>query len=180
MQITTTTSNKQTVTLNITDNSDPLFLYIMEMSETEFHVVKQEQSLLVEFQQFPMKLYEMIESSAPNQIPNANSKFDDVNLNFNKSMVTNYVCILHHTTPTDGLLIIQEITQFRQLNHLILRVKAANDILLKKYLSNLVKDYKIKSENLQKENSDLIENLENTTNNLKNCKDDLLFINEKK
>lgn len=165
--------------MNITDNSDPLFLYLMEISETEFHSIKQEQSLLIEFQQFPSKFYEMLEMSSI--IPNPqNSKFDDVNLNFNKSIATNYVCILHHTNPTDALLIIQEITQFRQLNHLILRVKAANDNLLKKYLSGLAKDFKTKFENLVKENSELAENYENCSNNLKNCRDELLFINEKK
>lgn len=151
----------------------------MEISETEFHSIKQEQSLLIEFQQFPSKFFEMLEMSCiiPN---NQNSKFDDVNINFNKSIATNYVCILHYTNPTDALLIIQEITQFRQLNHLILRVKAANDNLLKKYLSVLAKDFKSKYENLVKENSELSENYENNNNNLKNCRDELLFINEKK
>lgn len=153
----------------------------MEISETEFHSIKQEQSLLIEFQQFPSKFYEMLElsSNMPNNNPQ-NSKFDDVNLNFNKSMAANYVCILHFTNPTDALLIIQEITQFRQLNHLILRVKAANDNLLKKYLSGLAKDFKSKYENLVKENSELSENYDNCSNNLKNCRDDLMFINEKK
>ncbi len=177
IQTTTSNSNKQNFTLNITDNSDPLFLYLMEISETEFHSIKQEQSLLIEFQQFPSKFYEMLEMSSIN---NQNSKFEEVNLNFNKSLATNYVCILHYTNPTDALLIIQEITQFRQLNHLILRVKAAGDQLLKKYLSGLAKDFKSKYENLVKENSEISENYENCSNNLKNCRDELLFINEKK
>ena len=151
----------------------------MEISETEFHSIKQEQSLLIEFQQFPSKFYEMLEMSCFSPNPQ-NSKFDDINLNFNKSLSTNYVCILHYTNPTDALLIIQEITQFRQLNHLILRVKVANDTLLKKYLSGLAKDFKNKYENLVKENSELSENYENCSNNLKNCRDELLFINEKK
>lgn len=178
MQTTTSNSNKQTFTLNITDNTDPLFLYLMEISETEFHSIKQEQSLLIEFQQFPSKFYEMLEMASI--IPNQNSKFEDVNLNFNKSIATNYVCILHHTNPTDALLIVQEITQFRQLNHLILRVKTANDAILKKYLSGLAKDFKNKYENLVKDNSELSENYENCSNNLKNLKDELMFINEKK
>jgi len=179
IQTSTSSSNKQTFTLNITDNVDPLFLYLMEISETEFHSIKQEQSLLIEFQQFPTKFYEMLELSTMNSNPH-NSKFEDVNLNFNKSIASNYVCILHHTNPTDALLIIQEITQFRQLNHLILRIKAANDSLLKKYLSGLTKDFKGKYENLLKDNTDLTENYENCNNNLKNIKDELMFINEKK
>lgn len=179
MQTSTSSSNKQTFTLNITDNTDPLFLYLMEISETEFHSIKQEQSLLIEFQQFPTKFYEMLELSTMNSNSH-NSKFEDVNINFNKSIASNYVCILHHTNPTDALLIVQEITQFRQLNHLILRIKAANDLLLKKYLSGLAKDFKAKYENLLKDNSELAENYENCNNNLKNIKDELMFINEKK
>lgn len=184
MQISTTSSNKQTFTLNITDNSDPLFLYLMELSESEFHSIKQDQSLLIEFQQFPGKFFEMLElSSLGNNINNnnnLNSKFDDVNINLNKSAASNYVCIIHHTNPNDALLIIQEITQFRQLNHLILRIKTANDSMLKNYLSSLVKLYKNKYENLSKEHSELSENFDCCNNNLKNCKDELLFINEKK
>jgi len=66
------------------------------------------------------------------------------------------------------------------LNHLLLRVKGANDNLLKKYLSGLAKDFKTKYEIIVKENSELSENYENCSNNLKNCRDELLFINEKK
>lgn len=185
MQSQISNSNKQTFTLNITDNNDPLFLYLLEINESEFHTIKNEQSLLIEFQQFPNKFSEMLEMSSifpSGTANNNNSKLvEEMNLNFNnKSIVGNYVCILHHTNPTDALLIIQEITQFRQLNHLILKVKAANDSMLKKYLSDLVKDYKIKTENLEKDCENKTENLENCSTNLKSVKDELMFINEKK
>ena len=181
MQSSISNSNKQTFNLNITDNNDPLFLYLLEITESEFHTIKQEQSLLIEFQQFPNKFNEMLDMSSIFPSNNNNSKLEDMNLNFNnKTLVGNYVCILHHTNPTDALLIIQEITQFRQLNHLILKVKSANDIVLKKYLSDLVKDFKLKTENLEKENEKLSENLENCAGNLKSVKEELLFINEKK
>jgi spindle assembly abnormal protein 6 len=192
MQSSISNSNKQTFTLNITDNNDPLFLYLLEITESEFHTIKQEQSLLIEFQQFPNKFYEMLEMSSifPNNNNNNinnmnnNSKLDDINinlnLNLNKTIIGNYVCILHHTNPTDALLIIQEITQFRQLNHLILKVKSANDTILKKYLSDLVKDYKLKTEKLEKDNEIYSDNLENTSRNFKSIKEELLFINQKK
>jgi spindle assembly abnormal protein 6 len=185
MQSTISNSNKQTFTINITDNNDPLFLYLLEISESEFHSIKQEQSLLIEFQQFPNKFTEMLEMSSifsSNNLQNS-SKIDDVqiNLNFhNKTLNSNYVCILHHLNPSDALLIIQEITQFRQLNHLILKVKNANDNILKKYLSDLVKDYKLKAENLEKDNEKYSENLDSCSINLKNVKEELLFIKEKK
>jgi spindle assembly abnormal protein 6 len=189
MQSSISNSNKQTFTLNITDNNDPLFLYLLEITESEFHSIKQEQSLLIEFQQFPNKFYEMLEMSSIfpiNNNNNNNSKLDDMNLNLNfnsannKTLIGNYVCILHHTNPTDALLIVQEITQFRQLNHLILKVKSANDTILKKYLSDLVKDYKLKTENLEKDNEIYSDNLENTTRNFQSIKEELLFINQKK
>ena len=164
MYISYLSPSKQLKTITLTDNNDPLFLYSVDIAEQEFHSLKHEQSLLIEFQAFPQKFYEMLEL--------CNSIRDDLN----KSTMGSYVCIIHSTGPGDALLIIQEITQFRQLNHLIIKVKNANDSLLKKYLSSLVKDYKIKCEGLEKDNSRLSENLDTCTINLKGFKDELATI----
>ena len=49
------------INLNLTDELDPLFLYSIDIGESEFHSIKTEQSLLIDFQQFPQKLFEMLE-----------------------------------------------------------------------------------------------------------------------
>jgi spindle assembly abnormal protein 6 len=169
------TPSKQQIVINITDPQDPLFLYILEIGEGEFHFLKQELSLLIEFQHFPQKFFEMLELCTGTY----NNTLNNNEILMNKSMgglslQSSYVSILHHNTSTnEALLIIQEITQFRQLNHLILRFKPASDSNLKKYLGNLVKDYKSKSESLQKDNSRLNENLESCYKDLKIFKDEV-------
>ena len=45
--------------------------------------------------------------------------------------------ILHITNLYEALLFVQERTDFRELNYLILRVNQANDIIVKKFLSAL-------------------------------------------
>lgn len=172
--------SKQLITINLTDNQDPLFMFTVDIGEQEFHTLKQEQCLLFEFQQFPQKFFEMLEpcSSFTGNLRDEGN-VNNLNINLNKSSSSSYTIILHHTNINEALLIIQEATQFRQLSHLILRVKLASDSLLKKYLSNQVKEFKAKAENLTGENSKLCSNLDNANINLKIFKDELNSFKEK-
>ena len=78
---------------------------------------------------------------------------------------------------TPGILTIEEKTEFRKINHLMLKLHLANDIILKKYLSNISKEYKGKYESLSQKYNDLLKNydickqkiseLENNCQNLK-------------
>jgi hypothetical protein len=43
------------------DGVDPYFLYLWSVSEEEFHELKQQQRLLVDFQTFPNNLIELLE-----------------------------------------------------------------------------------------------------------------------
>ena len=47
--------------IQLTDPSDPFFYYSLEVSETEFHVLKKEQSLLVDFSTFPANLVDLLD-----------------------------------------------------------------------------------------------------------------------
>jgi len=40
---------------------DPFFYYSLEVSESDFHILKKEQSLLVDFAAFPAKFIELLE-----------------------------------------------------------------------------------------------------------------------
>jgi len=179
MNITFLSPSKQLISISVTDPIDPLFLYQVDVGEQEFHFLKQELSLLIEFQSFPQKFFEMLELCSQ-QCTNLNNSYkenvNDSNI-LNKSMMqsqSNYICILHHNSnSSEALLIIQEITQFRQLNHLILRFKSATDSVLKKYLANLVKDYKTKAETFSKDNTRISDSLENSKREIKLLKDDL-------
>ena len=47
--------------VEITDENDPFFLFAMDVNEADFHDLKQDQSLLVDFVTFPSKFIELLE-----------------------------------------------------------------------------------------------------------------------
>lgn len=152
------------------------------MDEQEFHTLKNELSLLIEFQHFPQKFLEMLEHCSTNVNPLNNSfreNLNDVNINLSKSGTqSNYTCLLHHTSFSESLLIVQEITQFRQLNHLILRIRTASDSQLKKYLTGLVKDFKGRSECYSKENKRLSDTVDSGAKEVRTLKEELAHIKQ--
>ncbi len=151
------TGKNQKIQIQITNPQDPLVLYLLDMTDLEFHQLKEEQCLLIDFQNFSSFFSKMVDNCQ-------NDK--------------NYVCILHKRNVNEALLIFQERTQFRELNHLILNVIQANDNVLKKFLGNLSMQYKsqylstndnleklsLDYENLQKENEELKEILNKEKN----------------
>ena len=113
---------QNTITIQITNPKDPLLLYSLELSEVEYHQLKNQQNLLIDFQNFPNFLLKMI----------------DLCVNDNDQK---FCPLLHLTSSTDAIFVIQEKTQYRKLDHIILKMQKANDNTLKKYLSNLSKEF---------------------------------------
>ena len=136
--------------IQITNQNDPLFLYTLELSEIEYQQLKTEQSLLVDFQNFPDFILKMFYYCK-------NDKEDK------------YICVFkmggfndnNFNSNTLGVLSIEEKTPYRKLNHLTLKLQAANDTTLKKYLSDLSKEYKEKYEILLQKFNDLNQNFDN-------------------
>ena len=135
--------------IQVINPNDPLFLYSLDLSEIDYQQLKTEQSLLVDFQNFPDFITKMFFYCK-------NDK-DDI-----------YTCVLtlggigenNFSSGGAGVLSVEEKTQYRKLNHLILKLQAANDITLKKYLSDVSKEYKEKYENLSQKYADLNQNYE--------------------
>ena len=148
--------------IQVTNPNDPLFLYSLDLSEIEYQQLKAEQSLLVDFQNFPDFITKMFFYCK-------NDK-EDI-----------YSCVLNlgaigennFATMSNGTLSVEEKTQYRKLNHLILKLQAANDITLKKYLSDVSKEYKEKFENLAQKFSDLNQNYEIMQKENSNLKENL-------
>jgi spindle assembly abnormal protein 6 len=46
--------------MELTDEQDPIFLYQLSCSEQDFHILKAEQQLLVDFQAFPQSFVELL------------------------------------------------------------------------------------------------------------------------
>jgi hypothetical protein len=122
----------------------------MEIGEQEFHVIKTEQSLLIDFQQFPSMFMELIELC---------KEFDNY-------QSPKYFCVFQQLSITDGLLKIIESNTFKQLIHISLKIRLANDEALKKYLSSKVIEFKSKSEDLTRTLNEKEEELKQTGCNL--------------
>lgn len=130
--------------IQVTNPNDPLFLYSLELSELEYQQLKNEQSLLVDFQNFPDFIVQMIDCCKKDN----NDKFTCV-FNTGGQGENNF------GSNNLGILSVEEKTQYRKLSHIVLKLKAANDTTLKKYLSDLSKEYKDKYENLFQNYNDL-------------------------
>ena len=55
-------SHQQILTIELTDEQNPYFLYSLDCSETDFHVLKSEQSFLFDFQMFPSYIIQHLEN----------------------------------------------------------------------------------------------------------------------
>eukprot|EP00743_Colponemidia_sp_Colp-15_P007698 GILK01008333.1.p1 GENE.GILK01008333.1~~GILK01008333.1.p1 ORF type:complete len:585 (-),score=127.95 GILK01008333.1:154-1821(-) len=134
----------QVLHLELTDEADPFFLYTMEIGEAEYHELKTEQSLLVDFQTFPSRIIELLEHTISGN-GDENAKF---------------ICSLKSSPQTnEAKLFIVETNNFKHLVHLTLRFRAGNDDALKKFLAEKLKQFKASaldySERLQRTETDL-------------------------
>jgi spindle assembly abnormal protein 6 len=117
--------NQRVLRVQLTDESDAFLLYTLEISEDDFHSLKTEQNILVDFLTFPSKVIELLrqcQSSAAEDHPR-------------------FVAVLS-TQSGQPMLTITETNPFRQLAHLALRFVAGNDAAIKRYLAGRVTEYK--------------------------------------
>ena len=159
INITKFADKESKIQIQITNPNEPLFLYSLELSELEYQQLKSEQKLLVEFQKFPEFIQKMIDLCKNDQSGK-------------------YSCTLaldgdgenNLNSAGNGILTIEEKTEYRKIELLKLKLKAANDFILKKYLSDISKNYKEKYESIYQQYNDLklqFESLQNENNILK-------------
>ncbi|KAJ3125039.1 Spindle assembly abnormal protein 6 [Nowakowskiella sp. JEL0407] len=120
--------------IQLTDESDPFFLYQLDIGEEEFHALRYEQNLLVDFQQFPVKLVELLEECIA-------CKNDD-SPKFIAQLVSD-------SQSHIAVFSIIETNTFKHITHLSLRFVPGNDSSVKQYLANLVKEFKLENHRLQ-------------------------------
>jgi len=117
--------NQKVLHVQLTDESDSFLLYTLDISEDEFHALKAEQSILVDFPTFPLKLVELLRHC---QAAHAEEN-------------PRFVATLS-TLGGAPVFALTEINTFRQVTHLSLRFVAGNDGAIKKYLAGRVADFK--------------------------------------
>lgn len=125
-------SHHHILVIEVTDESDPFFLYALECGESEFHAIKQEQAILVDFLTFPHKLIELLQTCT--------KKSDDSQ---------KFICTLDKGQGFEGTLNICENNLFRQIVHLSLKLRSGSDEIVKKHLAGKLKEYKGLCENLE-------------------------------
>jgi spindle assembly abnormal protein 6 len=119
------------VHIEITDENDPYFLYILDVGEQDFHQLKRDQSLLVEFPVFPTKLIDLIELclASAGDVGVAVSSTDTAATASNSTFSAKL-------DMTSGAFSIIESNKFKQLNHISLQMRPGNDAAIKAYLSS--------------------------------------------
>lgn len=138
-----TGTHHQVLVIEVTDETDPFFLYALECGETEFHAIKQEQAILVDFLTFPHKLIELLQMCT--------KKLEES---------PRFICTLDKGHGFEGTLNICETNLFRQITHLSLKFRSGSDEIVKKHLAGKLKEYKALCENLEVKLSQTEESLQ--------------------
>lgn len=126
----------------MTDENDPYFLYVLDVGEQDFHHLKRDQSLLVEFLVFPSKLIELIElclNTNANSTSNTNTgNADSISNASNSQSLLEYNSSIFtaNLDMAGGALTIVESNKFKQLTHISLQLRLGNDAAIKGYLSS--------------------------------------------
>lgn len=117
-------SATQLLTLELTDEDDPYFIYSLDISEQDYHLLKQEQQIMVDFQQFPNQFVELLSFCDPAS-PNGQTGA--------------FVCVFELGHSNEAVFKIVQTNQFKASDHLRLRFKRGNDESIKKYLAEKYK-----------------------------------------
>jgi spindle assembly abnormal protein 6 len=136
-------THHQALVIEVTDETDPFFLYALECGEAEFHAIKQEQTILVDFLTFPHKLIELLQFCT--------KKLEDN---------PKFICTLDKGHGFEGTLNICENNFFRQITHLSLKLRSGSDEIIKKHLAGKLKEYKSHCETLEVKLSQTEESLQ--------------------
>jgi spindle assembly abnormal protein 6 len=121
--------------VEITDEADPFFLFSLDITENDFHALKQDQSLLVEFGNFAPKFVELLECCIVAS-ENENAPRFGVFLCTLISCLYSFQAVLQSGTGRDvSCLNIVEINRFKSLTHLSLRFRPGTDATIKTYLA---------------------------------------------
>ncbi|CAD8153709.1 unnamed protein product [Paramecium octaurelia] len=163
MQQSQLQAHGQILRIELTDDNNLQFLQILDLTESEFLVLKNEQSLHVDFATFPMKLADLLQLCINSQ--------RDEKVNF-------YVCL--ETKNGESTLAVIENNEFKKLTHLSLRLRSATDDVIKVFLSNKLAIEKQENEEHQKRNKKLTELLEEKHWELENLKSEVRKFTEDK
>jgi spindle assembly abnormal protein 6 len=106
----------------LTDPSEPFFLFVLDIGEFDFHNLKRDQSIIVDFLAFPAKLVTLLKTCMT--CTDSEKRQRQQSSTFSTSL-----------DATNGLFSVVESNEFKNLTHISLQLRPANDTALKGYLA---------------------------------------------
>nr|XP_025043669.1 spindle assembly abnormal protein 6 homolog [Pelodiscus sinensis] len=143
--------HKKELTVRITDDAGPLFLYSLVIGEEDFQSLKSQQGLLVDFSAFPQKFIDLLDQCILEQ----------------RKQIPRFLIQLVTSSPVldcmPAYLNVVETNPFKHLTHLSLKLLAGSDSDIKKYLAICIKNLKMENnileDKLQKSEEGLLKRL---------------------
>lgn len=121
-------SHPRSLLFEITDDNDLLFYHSLVLGEADFHTLKSEQRLLVDFQSFPAQLVELLRRCVEaNGQPSTNLPC----AGDGPRMLARLEC----SASGESILSIVESNQFRELIHISLKLRQGTDESVKRHLA---------------------------------------------
>eukprot|EP00826_Nyctotherus_ovalis_P027053 TRINITY_DN2109_c0_g3_i2.p1 TRINITY_DN2109_c0_g3~~TRINITY_DN2109_c0_g3_i2.p1 ORF type:complete len:523 (+),score=141.37 TRINITY_DN2109_c0_g3_i2:85-1569(+) len=143
----------QSLYIELTDDSEPSFLFIMECTESAFASIKNEQDLRVEFKQFPNTLIDLLEST--------------------QRAAEKFACVIQVGQRSEIVLNIVETNRFKMLTHLSLLFRAGDDEMLRECFAKKYQGVKGEYEEALKKLATVEEELRGQININERLKSDL-------
>uniref|UniRef100_A0A8C8VDZ6 Spindle assembly abnormal protein 6 homolog n=1 Tax=Pelusios castaneus TaxID=367368 RepID=A0A8C8VDZ6_9SAUR len=158
LQSTNNPVHKKDLVVQLTDDTDPFFLYNLVISEEDFQSLKCQQGLLVDFCAFPQRFIDLLQQCIQEQ--------DKDTPRFLLQLVSS-ASVLDHTP---AFLNVVETNPFKHLTHLSLKFLPGNDAEIKKFLAICLKCIKeeklLLEQTLKKTEDDLTRQLSYTQQSL--------------
>jgi spindle assembly abnormal protein 6 len=152
-------------------------LYLLDVGEQDYHLLKRDQALLVEFPSFPTKLIELIDlcletenakenthhhvdESMQNAVSEEKEEIIVVTENLMNSTISSFISKLDVST---GVLSVVETNKFKQLTHINLQLRQGNDAAIKAYLAARLKLALSYNQNLTDTHTEVAQSLAKVT-----------------
>eukprot|EP00419_Tripos_fusus_P056030 CAMPEP_0172811990 /NCGR_PEP_ID=MMETSP1075-20121228/9754_1 /TAXON_ID=2916 /ORGANISM="Ceratium fusus, Strain PA161109" /LENGTH=704 /DNA_ID=CAMNT_0013651481 /DNA_START=22 /DNA_END=2137 /DNA_ORIENTATION=+ len=151
-------AHPRSLLLELTDELDLVFYHSLMLGEGDFHALKSEQRLLVDFQSFPLQLAELLrrcmDAGCTGAVPGVTAGENMLGNGIAGSAVgaLRMLACLECSSGPESVLRIVESNQFCELTHLSLRLRRGTDEAVKQHLAGKLRICRL-------ERSDLAERL---------------------
>lgn len=131
-------AHPRSLLVEITDDSDLFFYHSLVLGEGDFHTLKSEQRLLVDFQSFPAQVVELLRRCKDIGEAQAKAATDGVRM----------FAAIDCSSGGDSLFSVIESNHFREFTHIALRLRQGTDEAVKQHLACKLRSFRSESSDL--------------------------------